>query len=60
MLYRITMSSGHGTVKEYMGGLWREDAEAICNEYNWHWVDENGFEWELDIEEDSGYVVIVE
>lgn len=27
------------------------DAEDFCNRYDWHWTDENGFDWHLDYRE---------
>lgn len=56
-LRKITMSSGNGTVREFMGGLHWRDALAICKNYDWEWMDENGFVWELAIEPDYEEVV---
>lgn len=53
MTYRITMSSGTGTDRVFMSGLTNKEAFDICTNYEWHWTDENGFDWYLTIEEDD-------
>lgn len=53
MTYKITMSSGGGTIRCFMGGFETEaEAIEIASLYNWHWCDENGFDWDLDVEEE--------
>lgn len=49
--YVITMSSGGGTVRDFLTCDSREEAEEICESYDWCFVDENAFEWSLDIDE---------
>lgn len=49
--YVVTMSSGGGTVYDFMTCSSREEAEQVCEGYNWTFVDENEFEWSLDIDE---------
>lgn len=51
MEYVITMSSGHGTVRDFMTLPTKEEAEEICEAMGWRFLDENEFEWELDIDE---------
>lgn len=49
--YVITLSSGHGTVLDFMTfGSFREAFET-CESYGWAFKDENEFEWELEIDE---------
>ncbi len=49
--YVITMSSGGGTIRDFMTCSSLKEAEDICESYGWHFVDENAFEWSLDIVE---------
>lgn len=49
--YVITMSSGGGTTYDFMTCASREEAEQVCENYEWVFVDENEFEWSLDIDE---------
>lgn len=51
MEYVITMSSGHGTVRDFMTLPTQKEAEEICEGYGWVFMDENEFEWSLDIDE---------
>lgn len=51
MEYVITMSSGHGTVLDFMTLPTKEEAEEICESYDWEFKDENEFVWGLDIVE---------
>lgn len=65
MEFVITMSSGGGTVRDFMTLPTKEEAEEICEGYGWVFMDENEFEWELDIDErevtlDSKLAVAVE
>ncbi len=48
-MYKIVMESGGGTRYDFMGGLTEDEATLICNQYDWHFVDENGFDWSLDL-----------
>jgi hypothetical protein len=52
--WKITMESGGGTVYDFMSGF-ESEQEAIktANFYDWHFVDENGFEWALYVEEEN-------
>lgn len=47
----ITISSGGGTVQDFTTCRTRKEAEQICENYGWGWVDDNQFEWNMDIEE---------
>ena len=47
----ITISSGGGTVQDFTTCRTRKEAEQICEDYGWGWVDDNQFEWNMDIEE---------
>ena len=51
MEYVITMSSGGGTVRDFMTLPTKEEAEEICEGFGWVFMDENEFEWELEIDE---------
>lgn len=51
MEYKIQMSSC-SVRKDYVGGLTEREAIDICEEYNWEYMDENGFVWSLDYVED--------
>ena len=52
--WKITMESGGGTVYDFMGGF-ESEAEAVkmAENYGWHFIDENGFEWALYVEEEN-------
>ena len=50
-MWNIIMESGGGTRYVFMGGFESEDeATLVANEYDWHFTDENGFDWSLDLE----------
>lgn len=49
--YVITMSSGGGTVRDFLTCSSRKEAEDVCQGYDWRFVDENAFEWSLNIDE---------
>ena len=51
--WRIVMVSEGGTKHHFMGGYKsEEDANAAAESYNWRYVDENRFEWRLEVEEE--------
>ena len=50
MEYVITMSSGGGTVRDFMTCSSLKEAQEVCDSYEWCFVDENAFEWGLDID----------
>jgi hypothetical protein len=48
------MESGGGTSYDFMGGFeTEEEAIEVAQSYDWHFVDENGFDWSLDVVEDE-------
>ena len=50
-MFRITMESG-ATKRNFMDGYETKYAAIEeCEYYNWRWIDEDGFEWRLDVEE---------
>lgn len=49
--YCIIMHSGGGTDRLLFDGLTFEEANELCEQYNWELVDENCFVWDLSIEE---------
>ena len=52
--WKIVMESGGGTVKDYIGGFdTEEEAITAASEQDWKHVDENGFEWSLEVERDD-------
>lgn len=48
---KVMMSSGHGTDYVFMTGLQIEEAEAIIEQHDGFFTDENEFVWELYIED---------
>ena len=51
--WKIVMVSAEGVKQDFSSGF-KTEAEAIsaAEEADWHFVDENSFEWQLDVEED--------
>lgn len=49
--YKVIMSSGGGTVRDYITGLTYEEAYQTCEDNNW--IVDLGFIWDLYIEEDD-------
>ena len=47
---KIVMKSWGGTKRDFMGGLTEREAVEICEGYGWHFAD--GYDWDLDIEEE--------
>lgn len=53
MKYKITMESGGGTVYDFMSGFESEqEAIEVAEHYDWHFTDENGFDWSLSVDEE--------
>jgi hypothetical protein len=49
-MWNIIMCSGNVRYV-FMGGFESEDeATMVANEYGWHFTDENGFDWSLDLD----------
>ena len=53
--YKVIMSSGIVT-HDYVRGLTMEEAADFCEENDWHYLDENRFEWSLDYVEDPFFL----
>ena len=52
--WKIVMESGGGTRYDFMGGFeTEEEAIQVAQSYEWHFTDENGFDWSLDVDEDE-------
>ena len=51
--WKVVMVSDGGTKRDFSSDF-KSEAEAIsaAEEADWHFVDENGFEWRLEVEED--------
>ena len=49
--FEVFLDSGNGTQKRFDLFDDEMDAEDFCNRYDWHWTDENGFDWHLDYRE---------
>lgn len=54
MFFKIVMVS-RSVKHDFMGGLSFAEAQELCEFYNWEYMDENGFVWDLEIEDDVGY-----
>ena len=51
--WKVVMDSGGGTVRDFQSGFATEaEAEQFATEMGWRFVDENQFEWRLEVEED--------
>ncbi len=51
--WKVVMDSGGGTVRDFQSGFATEaEAEQFASEMGWRFVDENRFEWRLEVEED--------
>ena len=48
----VIMSSGGGTRRPLYQCDTYQEALDFCNYHNWHWLDNNLFDWTLEIEED--------
>lgn len=51
-LYKIVLKSGPSS-HDFVTALSEEDAEEIIEYYGGRWYDENGFEWDMYLEEDD-------
>ena len=55
--WKVVMDSGGGTVRDFQSGFATEaEAEQFATEMGWRFVDENRFEWRLEVEEDHSAV----
>ena len=51
--WKVVMGSGGGTVRDFQSGFATEaEAEQFATEMGWRFVDENRFEWRLEVQED--------
>ena len=51
--WKVVMDSGGGTVRDFQSGFATEvEAEQFATEMGWRFVDENRFEWQLEVQED--------
>lgn len=51
--YKIVMESGGGTSYDFMGGFeTEEEAIEVAQSYDYHFTDENGFDWNLEVVEE--------
>ena len=51
--WKVVMDSGGGTVRDFQSGFATEvEAEQFATEMGWRFVDENRFEWRLEVQED--------
>jgi hypothetical protein len=52
--WKIVMESGGGTCYDFMGGFDSEEAAVeVAESCDWHFTDENGFDWSLDVVEEE-------
>ena len=51
-LYKVVISSG-ATKRNFESALYEDEAEGIIDYYGGRWIDENGFEWNMYVEEDD-------
>lgn len=51
-LYKVVISSG-ATKRNFESALYEDEAEEIVDYYGGRWIDENGFEWDMYVEEDD-------
>ena len=51
--WKVVMDSGGGTIRDFQSGFATEaEAEQFATEMGWRFVDENRFEWRLEVQED--------
>ena len=51
--WKVVMDSGGGTVRDFQSGFATEaEVEQFATEMGWRFVDENRFEWRLEVQED--------
>lgn len=51
-LFKVVISSG-ATKRDFESALYEDEAEEIVDYYSGRWIDENGFEWNMYVEEDD-------
>lgn len=50
-MFTVYLKSAGGTKKYFTEFETEAEAESLCREYGWEWVDENEFVWDMDYEE---------
>ena len=53
-MFIVQIVSAGGVRHDLYGDLTEREAIDFCEENNWHYLDENCFEWDLDYVEDYG------
>ena len=51
-LFKVVIQSG-ATKRNFESALYEDEAEGIVDYYGGRWIDENGFEWNMYVEEDD-------
>ena len=51
-MYQIIMVA-RSVKRPFLGGLSWQEASRMCDRYNWEWMDENGFVWDLEIDSED-------
>lgn len=51
-LFKVVIQSG-ATKRDFESALYEDEAEGIIDYYGGRWIDENGFEWDMYVEEDD-------
>ena len=51
-LFKVVIQSG-ATKRNFESALYEDEAEEIVDYYGGRWIDENGFEWNMYVEEDD-------
>lgn len=47
-MFTVYIKSGGGAKKYFTEFETEEEAVSFCREYDWHWVDDNDFVWDMD------------
>lgn len=53
MMYKIVLTSMGGTRRDYMTGLTEAEAVKICEDSGWAVAPDDGYVWDMEIEEDD-------
>lgn len=52
-MFKIVMTSWGGTRRDMYTGLTYEEAHEICEGYGWQVAPDDGYVWDLEIEEEE-------
>lgn len=52
-MFEVIIVSAGGVKHHLCGQMTEQEAIDFCNGHDWTWVDENGFEWDLDYRFDA-------